>query len=622
MDLGDLQRSYGCRLRNTATGKLVSSSGAAQLILTGNGAGQHSAQPTGPIPQLVHSLSQLIADDTAAKRRSLQLMMQQWPLGRNSQPADWMGQAAEQADWRLLVPCALKRPLPAGHTIRWLYQPTSSDWHSTIGGSGDDHELPINQQERAVPLSDWAASRSIAFINNNIGQPEQVDNHGNGSSSSASSSRRATMSRSMANSAEHKLQQQFAQRYLASANQLTIEWPTSAQSGRYICQLVVAAGAASDELVGSTRTLCDTNVIIRRPIELSLELASQYRGGSPITADHAGSGSQVLDSYPKSARQGYEAGELAGSEDEFSSSLLGRAAALLGWRHRRRPHSSGQAGRSKRSMAWPGNSLLDLEPGRVQVLGSGSIEAPPVVQVGQLLRLNCRGRGHPIETVRWYKNGQLINTQSSNDFQVQITTNTSFTTNSKQQERDDNNNNKKELLAANESQRVLSSLLVRQLQPKDVGLSMFECFAQNSLGDRARAGKLVFVLEQPVLEWARSLCPIKQQQQQPTAGNRLQVVAANPASELANELDEALDDDLDLDFGDSASLALAASDTLAASRSASLFRRHNPMLRALVLEAEPVELQCPLALVGPDLANESAVAHLRWPVEWRRWSKL
>lgn len=537
MDTSDLQRTYGCRLANSATGRLVSSSGAAQLILAADGsAPTRTGSGTEPL-LLLHSASQLIGDDTSAVQPTT-------PTARANRQRWLSSQPLESPAWRLLVPCAL-RALPPGHSISWLYQASAT--------------------ERPVPLHDWAASRSLALLQVEGAKLEQVNN-GAGHWLNASAAAR----RPAASKAEQG-KQQAATRFVLGPSYLAIEWPTSAQSGRYICQLVRQQGSGDERASVSTRTLCDTNVIIRRPIELGVELASLVGPSASGFVRHA----QQVD-------------------DEADASLIGRAATWLGWRHhgtsrQRRKRSNG--GRLSEQQS---GSLLDTEPQRLQLRGPGSIAAPPVVQVGQLLRLECRARGHPIESVRWFRNGELISAQSANDFQVEISEQLSGANQAKednQTDEDDDLSDERPTdrgnLLSEDPDRLISALIVRQLQAKEAGLSVFECFAQNSLGDRARAGKLVFVAERTTLEAARASCPLQSNESQP-------------------EVEES--DNL---FNMRASVY---------SRAASIFSKHNPILNALVLESEPVEMRCLCALSEPSGDTNASAPQYR-QVEWRRWSK-
>lgn len=496
----DLQRTYGCKLRNTVTKRILASSALAQLIATDQ-LMEEAQLGARAAPQVLHSISQLIGWDSAAQLAE---------LGRNKQQPTTDDHLPEPVEWRLLLPCALR----AGRQqdLRWFYQQTGS--------------------AELVPLEEWAANRSLAISHLQLA---------NGSSARAAlqSAEQRSRAQKGASFSEKAAAAAAAQqtRLVVGASFVAIEWPRRAQSGRYVCQL---AG----------KTMCDMNVIIRQPMKVAVRVQAESALDTPTGgAQMSPQGSdEMVDSYA----------------ERRQDSLLSRAVDWLSPRPRRHAPAS------------------ERRPAAVQVRGRAHIKPPAVFSVGQRLRLLCLGSGFPIEGVRWFRNGQPLSAQNSQDFQLEISA-----------------AERGHAHAQEDGAAVLSSLFIRQLQPKHVGLSVFECFAHNALGEQARAGQLVVVADESLLESARASCPLREG------------VAAAGAPELEPEPD---DESLFEELESGASPFAWPAEFKSTDKLSALMKQHNPFARALLLDSEPAELECPTA-AGERSGNASG------RVEWRRWSK-
>jgi len=454
--------------------------------------------------QPLHSLAQVVATDSSVQLRELERrsrLLQNHPTQ--------LGGSSLNLEPRLLLPCAVRSAAKANQ-LRWLYQ------------------LPTARAEPPVALDKFASERSIAFVREQRNETnprwqQTFAGQSNHKHNSAGSRERST-------------------RFVLANSYLAIEWPSKAQSGRYLGQLIAAEG-------GEPRTVCDTNVIIGEPLSVRLEAKSP---GAELPASMAAQRAPT-ESEPVAGSWLSRATQWLGL-----SPLAGSRLASAGGRLSRRNSDVGEAG----SAGWPQ---------RIQAGGRGHIGAPPIARIGAQLQLNCLASGNQVDSIRWFRNGRAINTQSSSDFQVEISTRA-------MPERPE--------LALEGGERLLSSLLVRQLQPSHSGLQLFECFARGSLGERARAGLAVFVAEQRLLEWAKSECPLASQE-------------AAPGERQAESLEEEEEEE------DGEELAWSAQP------GASLFRRHNPLARALLLEGEQAELVCPTEGVEEETgsaANRSLVA--------------
>lgn len=600
VDLSDLQRTYGCRLRNSITNKLSSSSGLAQLILTESSTGQLEGrrqanklevakestvkqeqfgklQLSKQSNQVLHSVSQLVASDSSDQQQH------RLPSGGSNEAPD-----KRESEWRLLLPCALRLPneeLGNLSELRWFFQPPPGQTQLEGGQSLGNERA----QKELIPLEQFAAASSIPLHYLTLAGSQNL-------SSSGPATKPATRTT--------KLHQDKSTKYFVASTFLAIEWPTRAQSGRYVCQLISSHQSRPDSSLA--RTVCDINVIIRQPIELKVEAALSGKW-APLQAALSTSSFSSAPDHDNSWAD--ERGERAAKE-EPEGGLLSRAVSWFGFSssssssERELTRAAISAGRSQREK----RAASEEDSGRIQVRGAGVVQAPPVMKVGERLQLDCFGSGHPIEIVKWFKNGRAINTQSSSDFQVEIRGRESL------QEQIESSSVKKKSEEATSGRTLLSSLLIRQLQPRDAGLHMFECFAYNSFGDKARAGLALVVLERQLAEWARSVCLVMN-----TSTSTSGAQEDNQDNYLADysELSQ------DQDFVPSWRMG----ESSAISSFANILRRLNPFKRALLLESEPVELSCLperfSRLNSPkNHASASNSNNMSARLEWRRWSKF
>lgn len=566
--MADLRRTYGCRVRNSFTQRILATSGMAQLILAESAVepgGSGSSSRLIVQAQLLHSIDQVTALDSEYTEEPGSA----WPLaagrhaGRPTDPSDHH----EVEEWRehlgaraapppLVLPCAVRAPPSQLITGRWLYQDAPGAEPARQSGA------------RPVALEQWAATKSVEVSS----WTDQQQQH------AANRSRRAGAGPGAIS----------ATRIHLGPTYLAIEWPRRALSGRYIFQI-----GAGDQ---AAKTMCDISVIIRQPIKLRME---------PVL----GSGTAAIDQLAAvaAARGPYEAGETGG--------WLAQATKWLAAWSRAHVEPAGRKGGARRPRRQANNAknrLLEEEPTRIQVRAAGSVPVTPIVRVGDRLQLDCIGSGHPIDSVRWFRDGRLINTQSSSDFQTEISAEFK-----RAQELDHQEPaaGQWQSMATDyvqdtpapeaigglggQRERLLSSLLIRQLQPRDSGLIIFECFVQNSLGDRARAAASVLVLERHLLEWARRACPVR---------------LARNASALApadNDEHEGQQDDTD---------SLSAylhhrQDNWGSAAVLAAFRRQNPVRTALLIEGEQAELVCPLAAAQWDQSAAGRVEWLKWTGE-------
>ena len=278
--------------------------------------------------------------------------------------------------------------------------------------------------------------------------------------------------------------------------------------------------------------------------------------------------------------------------------------------------------------------LVDEDLTRVRVHGPGSVPGVPIVRIGDRLELECTGSGYPIDTLRWFRQGQVINTQSSSDFQTELSTvHVSWNTNPPQPQLYHSMQvavnqsgpppagvaKGRRVGVAGTSQRagsqqaptttLVSRLLIRQLQPRDTGLVMFECLAENSHGDRARSSLAVYIAEREQVDEARSKCPLEVAATMLLATNAtssgFQATEAQASSSSSSSSSSSLNDD-----DDSAALVKLA------------FKRQNPFRTALVLEGEPIELECPAAPVAatpPSSDTGGAQKTIGEQIDWFKW---
>lgn len=531
----DLRRTYGCRLRDQTSLKVsLTSSGLAQLILAPELSGQPTSRMASSSVQLLHSSSQLIAWDSQVNPNQRHLHNANDPSGSQ---VDWRHhkQAARTTSrWHpehvVLIPCAIKAT-PGQLTGRWFYQPpvtTNNHQRSSSSSSAP--------RGRLITLEQLASMHSMGLISVQDNNFKRL----NGT--------------------------RTASRFVVGPTYLAIERPRRALSGRYLFQL--GDGGQPE----ATRTICDTNVIIRQPIRLTMRVRTSSLAS--------------FDDRPAALAQQ--------STQVDSDSWLSQAARLLGFAARQ-THSV-----SRRQAT---GYLDEPRPARIRVKSGGSIESPPMARVGDRLQVDCLGSGYPIELVRWFRNGQAISIQrDSSDFQTEISS--EYKEDAKDaahlepddQERNQEANQEED--NDQQQQRLLSSLLVRQLQPRDVGLLTFECFGQNSLGERWRASRSVFVAEPSLLDWAERSCPTQMTLTNVSSGRDFQ------QDELAGWTGSS---------APNGQLMMDSDRATTTTRSAALaaFKRENPVQTAVLVEGEQVDLFC-----GPHWDRQGQQRHF----EWLKWS--
>lgn len=530
VDMQDLRRTYGCRLRNATTRRTIASSNMAQLILMDSNNEQASSQAQQV--QLLHSVEQLIVPDwDASNELAAQEADHQQP---DSQLSGFASSPSKHHHRRpsppspptpvhstatrqrlLLLPCAVRLPASPSSNSRWLYQAPSS---LSQARPLDDQAPADADSRRPLQGLNQLASQHKGWLQL-VPAPKAESNH-----SSASVSSMQTQSR-----------------IIVGPTYLAIERPRAQLSGRYLFQV------EDPQQRQEPRTVCDINVIVRWPLRLQMSLG--HDGQDSLLQPVA---EQLLSGEPSPPRS---------LSPEW---LPGWLSSL--WPVAQRTTSKDRARRWAR---WQ-----QQDPTRIAVSGPGSVPQTPIVRIGDRLELSCIVRGQPLESVRWFRQGQVVNVQSSSDFQTEIALvdlTTNLTTS-----RDSTSSS-----LQYQAPMVSSRLLIRQLQPRDFGLQIFECFAQNSLGDRARASLAIYVAEREQLDEAQAQCPL----------------------ELELE-----------DNSNSKQDSLPEMDTSEEPSGRSLLRRHNPFRQTLVLEGEPIDLQCPNRASGP---NSNAGHH---QIDWFKWA--
>lgn len=540
------------------------------------------------------------------------------------------------SDWKLLLPCAINSA--NNNELRWFYQ------------------APFAKHLKPLSIEQFAINLNINIINHS----SQQANPSNNSSSSYQQHYNYNNNLSSNNNSVRIKQTAGApgSRIIIGPSYLAIEWPRKEQSGRYVCNLIDG---------DSFKTMCDINVIIRQPIKLKL-INSKLSSPPPPQSNPRTQEQWPLDYSTPLALNKYNDDDdyqqqqqqqvpvaVSGPQDEKTSWLFRAAADWFGVR--KQNHQTKSTIRNKR-VVLPDDNIdgqrSQQQQELIQVRGRGLIKQPTILMVGQRLQLQCLASGYPIDNVRWFRDGQQINTQSSNDFQIEIQTNIN---NFQPQQQLDTKANEQQ--SNKEEEQLLSTLIIRQLQPKNVGFIMFECFAQNSAGDRARAGLPVFVVERHLIDWARANCPLpppssgwwlaateagSAQQSEPAASSLSNNY--NNSSAAATIVGDLLDYDYVVDGGgkelqqagqlDSAPFELASIWRSKESFANFIFKRYNPLRRALLIESEPFELICPnLSGLGKSIGFEAAVdleqqqrkqqqqqqQQNSCRVDWRRWGK-
>lgn len=575
---------------------------------------QQQQQPV----QVLHSLDQLIVMDSDQQPeqpsgsyesdfdgqlngRPRSYANQPWsPTRATSSPSQASRHNGHPGRQVVVLPCAV-RVAPSESKQRqhqprgqWLYKPAAS-----LGNS--HHWLQERRLETDDQADEGASLRPIPLeqlvgLNRHWLQLTRVDDEG----------------QQQQQHANHSSSPASASRLIVGASFLAIERPRRQLSGRYIYQI------ASDEEEAQRgqqafRTVCDISVIVRQPIRLQLRLVNDHQavgdGGSDNLVEGPSAGGRPV----SSALARLPSGQLGGDGWSFGrwlSDWLGASKTMANKRSERSTSQliDGQDEPTGRS------ALLDDDPSRVRVLGPGRVPQTPIVRIGDRLELNCLVRGHPIGSIRWFRQGQAVNVQSSNGFQTELSTFTPSANN--------NNNlaNGSQPLGPSASINLVSRLFIRQLQPRDFGLQIFECFVQNSLGDRARASLAVYVADRDQLERAQGWCPLawsarsaritnqpfdsdEMEQDEPESQQKQQQQQQTPNQEQ--------EDDGTSDLGSELQRA-GQGDANVADEQRLLFTRRNPFRWALVLEGEPVELQCPGASVGSGGGEHHQIDWFKW----------
>lgn len=673
VDISDLQRTYGCKMRNTITNKVSSSSGLAQLIVTESSASQLEAtgkllRPTPSSPtssSSSHEINNQFANPHLAKQTTSQVLHSVSQIVNSDQfsdqqlhiPATDSDKSSNTNEWRLLLPCAVRTlsassPVSVGGAdessklfeMRWFFQASS------LSSRRED-----TTQKPIIPLEQYAAASSISLqYLNFVGQ--SPPNSSSPIMTAMKSSSRSQVSTSSGgggigannnNNSNNNNRQDKSTKFVVGPTFLAIEWPQRAQSGRYVCQLVSRTQDQSSQEALS-RTVCDINVIIRQPMKLKVKVVTKLSSGETTTTTGAAPSNPTNAALFSSPQLPNESTTKI-SAGSGSSNLLIRA---IDWFSRHTSLSDSQADSlvaagpppitgtiSQRSRRNNGPSLkrqalFEEESSRIQVQGSGLIDGPPIFRVGERLQLDCLGSGHPIEIVRWFKNGQAINTQSSSDFQIEITSiggnNILNNPNEMLINEDMVSLNQQQMSSSQSSEIILSSLVIRQLQPRETGLAMFECFTYNSFGDKARAGLPIMIVERQLLDWARSVCLVNNREENSGSNNNSawsgSVKQWGAYSGGGQEADPA---SIGLPEYRSNAMAIEEGDEFGNDWSSSnslIFKRNNPLKQALLLESEPVELSCPSQrFLRSNLLmqqqQQAATQNLSARLDWRRWSK-
>jgi hypothetical protein len=621
IEMADLRRTYGCRLRNSTSRRLVAGSNMARLILMDSQQEQQHRQQR-PL-QVLHSLEQLVAVDSdhqhhhqhhhpsepsePAGHPRYNGGAQQWSRASSSSSSGLANNKQAAGSARpappLMLPCAIRTSTDSSKPFgRWLFEPTTSLSERRLEGH---YDVP---GEEAAPASKPISLEKFVGLNRRWLQlvstpaqngadteqqppPPQQQQHTNQSASALS-------------------------RIIVGPSFLAIERPRRQLSGRYIYQVpdeeqdgVQTAAAADDDeqdetgrRARPTRTVCDINVIIRQPIRLQMRLvaAADRRPQRPAIDKLVDADALTADGETTAA------GRSLFGASWFASWLAGgsRRPPAVDANNRRRTRRAPTAaaallndGTTDEQQAAGEEQIL---AGRVRVLGSGRLPQAPIVRIGDRLELNCLVQGYPVSSIRWFRQGQAVNLQSSNDFQTELST---FMLNGNSSGPAAKTTTTP-TTAGGDLAVLVSRLVIGQLQLRDFGLQVFECFAHNSLGDRARASLAVYVAERGQIEWAQSWCPLVPlaaaagrfnlhgaiPRPDPSSSAELPVVHSDGGG--GGDDDDEGDNDIDDGRGGGAFQGQEAGDFEAQQRA--LFVSRNPLRWALVLEGEPVELQCPV----------------------------
>ncbi|KAG9509222.1 hypothetical protein GZH46_02270, partial [Fragariocoptes setiger] len=454
----DYQRTYGCRVINTITGQLTSSSGTAQLIMTTDTEGATANTPHAQ-QRIVHTQSQVIATDFQVAPTLFNM---------NKQQQQQVG--VKQQVPTVLLPCALLRASSA-HMPRWYYA-------STSGGTPTALETSVN-------LMHVNAATHQTTNSGGTNSSSSTTHHFNDINFSTTPGSGANYSGSAGSPKS---------RYLIGAGFLALEWPRHTHSGRYTCE-------------PAPNIRCDIYLIVRRPLRLRATLRV-----TP-TYDLAGVGAHEY------------ALEADSSDGDSSSSPFGdarneRDLVLPSSQARGPTQQSFVSSIYERlfgvSSLLPAVSSLDStstssalsqhtttttttrQQQQIKARGDALVTRVHVARVGQRVEVNCTGSGHPIDSVKWLRNGQQVDAVSMPELEV-VTPPSIMTAavdagvfSSSSSSAANNNDNAQ----ASNSYATLSTLVVRRVQADDIGLTMFECYAYNALGESARAAIALYVLDQ------------------------------------------------------------------------------------------------------------------------------
>lgn len=599
VEMSDLRRTYACRLVRLSSGpsgrRILATSGQAQLILA------EASSVEAAHWQLLHSSEQVVGMDVDALAQrsavsSARLWWRQGPSAGQSAVRQQAGGARRTAPVggrppRLLLPCAYRAPSGlADLRAQWFVQP-SSKASGQLWAKADTRRQPYTTLEHF--------EHSLAL---QLGEHRYQHQHTpqQAASNSSSWSPRAN-------------QQPPPSRLIVGPTYLSIEWPRAELSARYTLRVAVSQVQMLDE--SNSKSICDINVMIRRPIELRVTTVGLLNGHS--AAKSVGQQERLVSSGADSdfnPRRQESAGRtwLAAARDWLTDGPLG-----------------GFARRQKRQIAFMGlasnldSTLEDFAEEEEQeewrhvkvTSGAGKVPNLPHFHVGQRLELQCLASGQPIDSIKWFRNGQAITAQTSADFQMEI----SNTLLSSDQRVASENGQQDEQHGKEARLKWSSVLLIKQLQPRDVGVQVFECFASNALGDRERASLLVHVaerhrsMEPTASRWNRSSagrCPLETflgDSMQPYE----QVDSSAASSWWWSNIGAA-----------KSSWRQGAEDEPQAPSSAPFSPTLNVQESALLIEGEPVELICPSAQVS--LSSSTSLASNQFQqqqrIDWFKWT--
>ena len=572
--MADLRRTYACRLvRWSSSGatkqpaqrrQILATSGQAQLILDEQAAVQQQQQTQTQEQQwqLLHSADQLVALDVEAL--GARVGPKRTQSGRQT--------ALKGGLFRpLLLPCAFRAPAGQWTRAQWFVQPAGGGG----SGAGRPRDTLRRRVQAPLPLEQFAAlngaqlawqapAGQLRWAANSTAPNLQHQVVANSSffalsSSLAASSQRHSSSQNKHSGAAHEQKPGAktalpASRLLVGPSHLAIEWPRAQLSGRYTLRLLageINVGVQEfPEVAEANRRLskpiCDINVIIRLPVELRVELRLPEAEGwprdeqlakpealvAPRLADslrepdgQANIDQEEANSNQEEPNRDQEEGNLY-QEDENSDQedqnqqadapASGWLASLAHWLGGG-AFQSGKGAQPRRRRARSSGLVLSHAGApedwrRVRVsAGPGKMPQLPVLLVGQLVELRCAAAGQPVDSLLWFRNGQLMEPKGgpqSVELELLELGGTSETVGTGS----GTGSGAASASGASSGGRLGAAQLVARLrlrlEARDVGVQVFECFGSNALGDRKRAGLLLEVRARAgeTAGWTR--CPL------------------------------------------------------------------------------------------------------------------